>query len=159
MRMAVVGILAISYLVVVWQFAWAQVTRDKAQTKKKRPAYVFVVAPPSELAKGIPNTVQLPPLGRDQYLYHQLRMRCTESECPLRACPAVLGVACPDPTEEIHADDRDVDLLQGDELDAASEGDDSEVLGSTAVSSTPKRDYVIDLWPYAHPLSYYENIF
>lgn len=125
-----------------------------------------MVAPPSELAKGIPNMVTLGQQGKAKG-YHQLRMRCTEKACRLRPNSAVLGLVCGDPTEEIHADDKEVDLMQemlnNAELDeeaqeVAGEGDDGEVLGSNA-GPIKKRDYVVDLWPYAHPIGYYESIF
>ena len=149
-----------------------QLTTQDDQHARSRPSYCFMVTPPS--LKTPVSCRYKKPFG-----YEKMRLRCTERSCEHRPRQdrQSLGETCLNAAEEILADDREGDLLQsmlaasacdedasGDEdmdvdniMDAAA-ADDAEAAGLTQ-SKSQKRDYVVDLWPFARPASFYDSIY
>ena len=80
-----------------------------------------------------------------------LRLRCMSRECPHRSASEVASLQAvpepPDAAQEIHPDDCEV----GD--DGMFEEDDAEMSGPIS-----KRDFLVDLWPFSRPESFYKQL-
>jgi len=147
-------------------------TSDTQKANSKfRPFYCVALVSPLEKDAPFPHVVRT----KTSLGWEQLRLRCTERDCPLRA-KAPTKPAPENPQEELPADDKDdqTDVMEQmmEEAGAASDGSDNddfeidqdEIMAAgkgieAAPKTEPKRNYTLDLWTYADPISYYEQIF
>ena len=88
----------------------------------------------------------------------KLHLRCTEKNCPMRpdAQRAALKKDCLDPLEEIAASDKE-DL--GECLERVGEDAAADDLPFDDEDMEQKRDYIVDLWPFARSIETYTNVF
>ena len=112
----------------------------------------------------IPTTHLLTPRARRCNALEGVHLRCTQRDCPLR--PAGSQLQGIDPAGEISADHRAVDILAMLHAEAAEiaaedpevcdeEYDDDEGMEQDA----RKRDCLVDLWPFAQSVAFYEQVF
>ena len=133
------------------------------QTASKKPHFLVVTGPKEDL-KEAPLMVASRAYAKG---YEQLRLRCTERDCPHRSksCRDTLCAECKDPTEEINAEDKEGDnylaslFEEADEVEGENTEETAEAI-LQAAQGTPsnqkkKKDYVVDLWPHAGPASHY----
>ncbi len=140
--------------------------QESRLTNANAQEFVFVITMAGD-KRGVPSSVVA---GKAKGM-EQLRLRCTERSCRLRPMSLrdTLAGTCADPTAEINPDDKDddnTDFLAGlccqeADDDEADEPDDVLELvdGGSAMSEQPKRDYVVDLWPFARSMSWYSEVF
>ena len=149
-----------------WKAMVVQVTRRSYQSVKLRPSYVVVCGDPAELKGDIPTTHMLTKATRTCGARESLQMRCTERACPLRPQSCQTDDD-PDLTKEISPEDKDVDILaqlqaEADELGlddgGATDGDEAAV-ASDDETGPRRRDYLIELWPFSLPTSFYEELY
>lgn len=148
-----------------WRVLVVQLAKSKLQTQRLVPSYVIVCGPPQDMkAMEIPTTHLLTPRARRCNALEGVHLRCTERDCPLR--PAGSQLQGIDPAEEISADHRAVDILAMLHAEAAEiaaedpevcdeEYDDDEGMEQDA----RKRDCLVDLWPFAQSVAFYEEVF
>ena len=146
-----------------WEYVTVQVqTKERqAATGKLRPGYAVVFAPPNELSQTELTVLQVPRLAGAASKYC-LHMRCTEAECLWRPVGSRAGAgaeAAADQGYEIDVEDK-YDLL-AQMMDAEAE----EPVGASAEDcdlvsqEIPKRDAIVDLWPYSNPPDFYKEVF
>ena len=128
--------------------------------------FVFVVVPPGD-KRGVPAAIAAGPAKAVE----QVRLRCTERECPFRPAQmrAGLSAECTDPTEEIDPEDKDdfgADFLLGMAMDAQEPGDEempelppNESEAETAKDDEKKKDYIVDLWPFARSQDWFRQVY
>ncbi len=146
-----------------WTALPVQLAKRALQSRKNRSQFAFLTAPGPEL-QDLPTVVTVPASCRS---YEQVRMRCTERDCPLRSSAqrASLAESCENIGEEIRADDQEVDLLASmmQDVELEEEEGDEETLAvgeeGEALRAPQKKDYICDLWPFAHPIAHYERVF
>jgi hypothetical protein len=148
-----------------WSPMVVQLERCDTHSHKVKPSYAVVLAPPSDLAVE-PTSIVLPKISAGLISKQRIHMRCTESNCPYRKTKV-------DPADaqaigqhdEIHTDDQvnimDSMLGEADEIDEAQTMQDPacmQELAETSQDASPRHDCIVNLWPYAHPTTYYQEV-
>lgn len=147
-----------------WRHLVVQVSKSKFQSDKVRPMYVMVCGARSDWKPNeVPTSHLLTPACR-RARGEALCLRCTERACSLRPAGMALDDADGDTTKEISPEDKELDMLALMQAEAAelSHEDDQQGLDDDdddTVSGPRKRDYLVDLWPFAHPSSMYAELF
>ncbi len=138
-------------------------TAGDKQTAQQKPRYVHVVVIGDD--HGSTMVSALPILKCNSRPIEGTRLRCLEKGCPLRSTPAKEGGPA-DTSEEINAEDKEVDALQdaiNEDVAADEDFDEGELeasLEQVGMGECPcaKRDYVIDLFPFAQSMSFYTRL-
>ena len=123
----------------------------------------MVFAPPAEISPAELTVLQVARLTNAAGTKFALHLRCTEADCLWRPSSSRAGAsaeAAVDRGYEIDADDK-YDMLaemMGEvEGEVALEAEDCDPNQSS--QDAPKRDAIVDLWPYANPPDFYKELF
>jgi hypothetical protein len=147
-----------------WRVLVVQLAKSKLQTLRLVPSYVIVCGPPQDMkATEVPTTHLLTPKARRCTVLEGVQLRCTERDCPLRPLGSLPEGK--DPTFEISDDHRAVDILAmlhaeaaeiaAQDPEAPEEGNEDEGMEE----DVRKRDCLVDLWPFAQSIAFYEEVF
>ena len=133
-------------------------TLSAGDTQSVRHRCNYVVIGVFGEANGFQAPVSAPLLKCRAKKSEKLRMRCMNRSCPLRSPDEVARIAAAtesvDPSREIEPDDLEVEDDGGYEEDEETGGS-----GSLENFQEGQRDYLIDLWCFSRPESFYGGLY
>ncbi|CAE7467364.1 unnamed protein product [Symbiodinium sp. CCMP2592] len=133
-----------------------QLTGGDTQAHSKKAGFMLVLHNKEDKSVAVPTS--LPLLKSRAKALECTRLRCMASDCPLRSqdelATVVPGpgatVACEIPDEDKEQEQFDMMVVDG-----VPFADDEE----EAADAGTKRDYIIDLFPFTRPMSFYAGVF
>ncbi len=135
----------------------------KSQSQRNRPSYIVLVQGPGCEAEDVPMSTTAIACRMKQH--EGCYLRCTSKDCPLRPGSERPAAEQPashaeefepeDVAAEFLASNIDAETVDVPEQDADADADGADVPMPDDGEPSKKRDFIIDLWPFAHPEDFY----